>query len=302
MGTSRAGDLQPTHEYHAEAHALSGHVDLPVSQKIYKLAAVELSDWRGGHNSQRNDHYNLEGIISFKSGYTHVSGNPSMKEGHGWVTLATSVLEGLNVLDVITADRITAQVSTEHPLKNGYVPHVTFLGTRFENLRVSGYEVKLELDLEFCGSKPDGDISYLQNANFLDRVERQHAQIVSAPELPRNTKAEYDKELSNLREIKAQCKGSGQGTGNERKVKCSLVKSIEPIPVAKTYGNILEIPGFGIVSLADLHVGTKPIEDPQSSHPYSHYFTLAMINMRMGCIGEGMVSGAGVTANGHTRP
>ena len=57
-----------------------------------------------------------------------------------------------------------------------------------------------------------------------------------------------------------------------------------------------------VVSLADLEVGVKPIYDPHSSRPESHYFTLTMITMHMGCIGEGRVTGPFAMANGHTRP
>jgi len=34
------------------------------------------------------------------------------------------------------------------------VPHVTFLGTHFENLRVGGYPVEVELDLGFVAKNP----------------------------------------------------------------------------------------------------------------------------------------------------
>ena len=151
--TARSSETEKVwHEYHAEANVLSGHLKQPVNREIYRQAAVGLDDLRGGHFFQRAEHYSLEGLISFKSGYSHVSGNRSLKN-HGWVTLATSVLEGLNVLDVVTADRMVAQISTEHPLDNGRTPHVTFLGTHFENLRVGGYKVEVELDLGICGDR-----------------------------------------------------------------------------------------------------------------------------------------------------
>ena len=291
-------DVHPEHDFHAEAHALSGRMELPVNQEIPKQAAVSLNDWRGGHSFQRTDNYSLEGVIAFKSGYTHVSGNPSKKQGHGWVTLATSVLEGLNVLDVITADRMTAQVSTEHAIVEGYVPQVTFLGTQFENLRVGGYPVELELDLNVCGEKPSGDRSYLAETSFLDRVNQQRSAVWENGDLPTKVRTEYYEERQNLAAVRKQ-----NGFGKEvRSVKCTLVKSIKPIPVATICGNVLQIPGFGVVSLADLEVGVKPIYDPQSSRSESHYFTLTMINMRMGCIGEGMLAAGTVSANGHNKP
>jgi len=57
------------------------------------------------------------------------------------------------VLDVLTADRVVGQIITEHPLV-GYVPIISFLGTRFENLRIAGHPVELDLDLNILGDKP----------------------------------------------------------------------------------------------------------------------------------------------------
>src|ERR1700723_771882 len=173
--TARSSETEKVwHEYHAEANVLSGHLKQPVNREIYRQAAVGLDDLRGGHFFQRAEHYSLEGLISFKSGYSHVSGNRSLKN-HGWTTLATSVVEGLNVLDVVTADRVVAQVSTEHPLE-GHVPTVTFLGTPFENLKISGHHVKPELNLDVCGPRPSNDKPYIEDPGFLNTVSQQYAQ------------------------------------------------------------------------------------------------------------------------------
>jgi hypothetical protein len=298
------GVEKPSHMYHAAANVLSGHLRQPVDQEINEQAPVKLNDLRGGHFFQRAERYSLEGLISFRSGYSHVSGNRSLKN-HGWVTLATSVLEGLNVLDVITADRVVAQVSTEHPLQDGHTPHVTFLGTHFENLRVGGYKVEVELDLGICGEKPQSDKLYTSDLGFLDRVERQCASIVRAPGLPSAVQIEYDTDLKTIDELKARGPGeksNGSGrNGSGPKVVCSLVKSIGPIPIpgVKSFGNVLEIPGFGVVSLAELRVGEK-IYKP-SVRP-SNYFDVTMLRLEMGCIGDGQASAGNLTANGHHQP
>ncbi len=294
------------HEYHAEADVLSGHLFLPVNQEIRKQAPSVLEDRREGHFFQRAEPYSLEGLITFKSGYTHVSGSRSLKKP-GWITLATSVLEGLNVLDVITADRMVAQVSTEHPEgEDRHVPHVTFLGTRFENLRVGGYEVNLQLDLGICGNKPDHDTPYTEDLAFLNRVQQQCSSIAGAVGLPSTLQAEYDKELKTIGEFKDHCNGSGNG--KPRKLACSLIKSIAPIPVAKVFGNVLEIPGFGIVTLAEVEVGSTPPYDPsmkpdvRTKFEAGNYFELTMLKMRMGCIGDGKIKAVNAKSNGNTAP
>ena len=304
------------HEYHAEAHVLSGNLKHPIDQPIEHQAHVVLQKTRDdGHITQSAKETTLEGLISFKAGHSRASGNKIVKKDlwgkdhSGWVTLSTSVLEGLNVFEVITADRVVAQVSTEHAMEHGHVPKVTFLGTRFENLRVGGYPVQVELDLEICGDKPKGDQPYLQDSRFLDRVRRQLDSIFRAKGLPEALEQEYDSKIARIDDLKKRSKKERNG---HSKLQCSLVKSIGPIPIpgVKTFGNIIFIPDFGTVSLAQVDVGTSASEDgfsdnsgsslPQASD--SNYFTLNMLNMHLGCIGGGTIIGGSATANGHTKP
>src|ERR1017187_9369323 len=133
-----------THIYNAEATVLSGQLDLPVSQKIEPQTNSKLPE-KGGYFNQRSDSFQLESVLSFRSAYSHVAGIRSLKPGGGWHTLNTTVVEGLNVMEVLTADRVVGQTITEHPLA-GYMPSISFLGTRFENLRIAGHPVELEWD------------------------------------------------------------------------------------------------------------------------------------------------------------
>jgi hypothetical protein len=313
-------DGERYHVYHAEAHVLSGNLKHPIDQPIAKQARVVLEKTRdAGHISESVREISLEGLISFKAGHTHASGSKIEKKDlwgndhSGWITLSTSVIEGLNVFEVITADRVVAQVSTEHAMKNGHVPKVTFLGTRFENLRVGGYPVKVELDLAICGDKPKEDQPYLQDRGFLDRVQRQLEDIAGAKGLPADLEKKYDAKIAYINDLKKHSNGRSKGERNGYpKLECSLVKSIGPIPIpgVKTFGNIIFIPDFGTVSLAEVEVGIAPYDGSsgraeggsQQKPDTSNYFTLHMLNMHLGCIGGGTVTGGSVSANGHTHP
>lgn len=309
---SPVGIVETSHDYHAEAHVLSGHLEHPVKQPIQHHALVVLNDRRGGHFTQTAEDFSLEGLITFASGRTRVSGSPSLKPGHGWVTLSTSILEGLNVFEVITADRVVAQVSTEHPKVDGHVPHVTFLGTRFENFRIGGYPVTVELDLGICGAKPDGDKPYTQDPEFLDRVAKQCASISSHPDVPDAVKTQYLAEIAYIDRLKEQCNAPDGADNSGRKkgsgdppVKCSLVKSIGKLPPGvRSFGNVLEIPGFGVVTLAEIEVGSKAKSTSDDSDGYHEgtYFTLKMFDMKLGCIGAGAVQVATASSNGKTKP
>src|SRR5580700_6100703 len=308
------------HVYHAEAHVLSGNLKHPVNQPIERKARVVLEKTRrDGHVSQFVAEDTLEGLISFKAGHTRASGTKIEKKDlwgndrSGWVTLSTSVLEGLNVFEVITVDRVVAQVSTEHPITDGHVPRVTFLGTRFENFRIGGYPVEVELDLGICGSKPDGDRPYLEDRGFLDRVQRQFNDIAGAKGLPDDLEKKYDAEIAYIDDLKKRANGRGKGERNGySKLQCSLVKSIGPIPIpgVKTFGNVIFIPDFGTVALAEVLVGLGSYNGSSekskggSFHEpsNSNYFTLNMLNMRLGCVGGGEVIAGNAMANGHTYP
>jgi hypothetical protein len=300
--------ITPYHDYHAEAHVLSGHLKRPIDQKIEHQAQLHLHDRRGGHFTRFTETVSVEGLLSYAKGKTRVSGSRSPKH-NGWVTLSTSVIEGLNAFEVITADRIVGQVSTDHPYRDGHYPHVTFLGSQFTNFRVSGFEVELNLNFGVCGSRPADNRSYLRDLTFLETVQCQTEAIAKADGLPKELKSRYDERLVNIHKLIRQST-EGVWENDEPRVICSLVESIGeiPIPGVKSYGHVLVIPEFGSVSLGEIAVGERNYEKVTGDKSYekqnkpSVYFTLTGIKMDMGCVGDGMAMAATVTANGHSHP
>lgn len=260
------------HIYHAEAFALSADLQLPLREKIYPQARASLCDQDGGYLSQRVEKFRLEEVISFKHAHTQVAGNRSLKHDHGWTTLTTSVVEELNVLDVLTVDRIVAQVSTDHPVVNGHVPRVSFLGTRFENLRIAGHLVTPIVDLRICGPKPEGDRPYRDSREFLEKVEKQYRTMHGG------------RGDTNL----GDCSYEWEKTARTGAIRCSLVDSVEGEFPGRAFGHVLDVPDFGRIFLAELTVDS--------------YFELTMIRLDLGCIGHGTARAGGVKINGETRP
>jgi len=160
-----------THRYHAEAGAINGSLVLPFEQPIEPQAHAKVPE-KGGYLSQHSESFRVEGIVSYGAAHTQVSGHQEQKKDRGFKTLATAVVEDLNVLNVVTADRVVAQISTEHPL-NGYVPKVTFLGTQFDNLRIAGCPVKVDFDWDILSDQPDGKSLYTRHPGFMTRVASQ---------------------------------------------------------------------------------------------------------------------------------
>jgi len=296
--TPEAVTVKPSHDYHAEAHVLSGHLQRPIEQKIERQAPVTLNDRRGGHLTRFSEDVSIEGLISFTKGHTRVSGARSLKN-NGWVTLSTSILEGLNVFEIITADRIVSQVSTDHPFKDGHQPHVTFLGTQFTNLRVGGFPVTLTLNLGICGDRPANDRSYLQDPKFLRGVKDQTERIAKADRLPKELKEQYDERLAYINKLISTSDADDQGC--HEPITCSLVQSIGeiPIPGVQTFGHVLLIPEFGAVALGEVEVGEKVYEPKERPNTY---FELTGIKMKLGCVGHGTIAAATTIANGHNHP
>jgi len=292
--------------FHGEAHVLSGRLQRPVEQIIEKHAEVVLKDQKERHLTRFIKGVNIEGLVSFKSGRTRVSGSKSLKDepkNHGFVTLATSVIEGLNVFEVITAERVVAQVATDYPMDNGHnehtnYPHVTFLGTHFDNVRVNGGLLTLKLNFEMIGER-EGDTSYLSHRGFLRRIKNQTAKVAKAKGLSKDLQTEYAKRLTAINNL---IKGRKP---REAKVTFSIVENIDnldaiPIPGVKVVGHLLMLPNFGTVSLGEVSVSEVANKDPRK--PPSNLFELKMLQINMGCVGDGMVDGAVAAANGHGGP
>jgi len=281
--------MDRTHHFFGQAEVLSGHLNIPLMQDIKQQAFVKLPA-EGGYRSEQAQNYRLEGVISFETAYTQVSGSQSRKTGHGWNTLVTSAITGLNVLDVVTADRVVAQISTEHPLE-GYTPIVTFLGTRFENLKIGGHPVNPVLDLAICGPKPNNDQQYIQDPGFLGRVGQQYAQINSAKGVPDLIAKKYNASLLNPAKIKTQAAAAQSNPNQTPKptIECSLVNSVAQGLPGTSFGHVIDVPNFGTVYLANL------IVDDDS-------FNLTMIKLDLGCVADGNADMGNGIVNGKTVP
>jgi hypothetical protein len=127
--------------FHAEGHALSGEFRHPGRSLIEAQASVSLPTI-GGHARAHVDHYFHSDFVSFRTAHTQVSGR--------WVdektvlTTATSIIEDLSILQIVTADRIVSQLTSTHK-RDDPEGHIVSVGSEFHNLRVHGHELKVTL-------------------------------------------------------------------------------------------------------------------------------------------------------------
>src|SRR5260370_37233078 len=123
-----------TFHYHACAHAFSGSFTRPFTE-IIDVQAPSALPIIGGHGSSRVENFQFREFVSFRKGYTHVSGAHQADDDSN-KTLVTSTVEGRNIMDIVTADRIVARLYSKHHRdeKEGFV---SMVGSRFENLLIA---------------------------------------------------------------------------------------------------------------------------------------------------------------------
>jgi hypothetical protein len=250
------------YHYNAHGHGLSARLERPVQHLIEVQAASSLPTI-GGHGTARVNNFQFQEFVSFKAAYSHVSGSRKIEDGT-YTTLATAAVEGLNILDIVTADRIVARLSTQHPDKDEE-PEIMVLGSKFENLRIAGCPVEVELNNEF-----------FLRVNTFDLIR---------------------KELASNGDFRKMAEDPFQ-TGQKQKVPpdaqgvllCSLVKDMKTTcPGVKRQGHAFVVPQFGKVFVAEMLVkcGMR---------------TLTMLRLDMGSPISGSALAAEAIVNGSPWP
>lgn len=285
-----------THTYHAEAAALHGHVERPLEQEIPPQSYLKLKD-QGGYLSLDSDRYRLEGLVSFSAAYGQVSGTEEVKKaGHGWVTLATSVIEKLNILEVVTADRVVAQVSTEHP-QEGYVPRITFLGSRFENLRIAGQLVDVPIDPYVLWDEEIALEHKERDVLRTNKIANVHDAELGQLHPPQDLPECYPTESLNP----AAEPGRRQVThatlvGESPQDRTGWLAHIFKKQPAR---HIIDVPHFGRIYLGVICVEQLEFVD---GIPHQTRVKLSMIRVKLGCAATGDASFATTRTNGVSHP
>lgn len=268
-----------TFHFHAHGLGLSAHFERPIEHVIEVQAGTSLPII-GGHGRARVDNFEFKEIVAFKSAYSHVSGNKN-KEDKSHATLVTSVVEKLNILDVVTADRVVSRLASHHD-EGEQESHISPLGSKFENLRIAGCPTEVELDVH----------PFVENdthAAFKKKFEGDAAFRKMA--LARFQWAKSEKNVPNY--VKERYNWKDEKTFPEARcgeVLCTLVKEVRTTcPGVKNYGNVLAVPQFGKIFLAEY------LAKAGERH-------LTMIRLELGCSVGGKISLAESRINGEPWP
>ena len=257
------------YHYNAHGHALSGEILRPFHETIEVQAAMSLPA-RGGYGSARVENFRLKGAVSFRSASTQVMGSfDADTKNH--TTLVSTTIEGLNFLDVVTADRIVMRLASHFHLDNDAnrpvvdrEPHITVLGSHFVNLRIAGHLAKIEFDHEL----------FLR----IDTFEALREELKSNAGFRKMALDPYHTE-------KRQEHPRDRGI-----VLCSLVKDIHvDCPGVTRKGHVLTVPEFGKVYVAELI----------AEHSRR---TLTMLRFELGSPGRGGGTAGSGQSNGSSYP
>jgi len=131
--------------FHALATGISATLTLPFNEliEVQSASAIPVT---GGYSASRVENFRYKEILSFRSAVTLVTGsyNP-VKDAY--CTLVTGTVEQLNILGVVTVDRLVLRLASQQSASG---PDFSFtpLGSQFENLKIAGRTLHVELDRE----------------------------------------------------------------------------------------------------------------------------------------------------------
>ena len=130
--------------YHAFGVGVGGRITRPCCQVIDAQAMTALPSV-GGYASSRLDGYRFRDIVSMRSVWTYAVG--SQADDGSFNTSITVTVEGLNILDVITAESITARLGSRHTTGDAE-PAITAVGTEFRDLRIGGAPLSIQINCQ----------------------------------------------------------------------------------------------------------------------------------------------------------
>lgn len=281
------------YSYHAHAYGFAGQLERPFRHIIPTQATAALGT-TGGQGRHRVDGFRHEGIISFDAAYVEVGG--SYDECHNQHTsFSSAVIEKLNILDMVTADRVVSRIAVysgdmdDPKSENTY----NITGSHFDNLKIAGNKIDVKLATHiFQENNSHSKLAKKHKAGDLD-------EWLLASKLGKLK----EPDLQKLEEEYHALEGMS-GVVKAWKQKPST-RAVDHIPFSplnhmniedhagkdtelRGFGSIICIPKFGVVRLAELSF-------------HHHHCILTMLRVDMCSSGTGTTTTGG-SGGGGTRP
>jgi hypothetical protein len=263
------------YSFRVDANAMGGFLEEPLPKNIPTVAPVSLPAV-GGFATARSEGFNLDDIVSCRCAYTRVSGTEHRADGSISI-LTTAVVEDLDILEVVTAERIVAQLSVSIPRGVSEL-QISLTGSRFEGLRLGGGDKRPTLNSEL--NSPGSGTKLPLAWQDIERAGRSQAR-----KLIDSFKARGDKDAEQWAQKRHGWMTPDPLPGNGRYLLCSLVDGFDGEDSKKSCGHIVEIPGFGRIFLGEVYVSRNSVQ-------------LVAIRAELGCPVKGSVSVCAVGGGG----
>jgi hypothetical protein len=236
----------------ADANALGGYLDKPLVKVIPTLAPVSLPAV-GGFATARSEAFTLDEIVSCSNAYTRVSGREQTTHGTGSI-LVTAVVEDLNILEVVRAERVVAQVTIELSA-DGRRLGFSLAGSGFEGLRVAGHECRPTLNARLQQSGGDccsGD-GLLRWEDVVQAGRAQGETLLSG--FRSHSEDAHQWASSRHRWMTADPQSE-----NGRHAQASLVDGLDVACAGRSCGHIVDIPHFGRIFFGELFMSRDSVQ------------------------------------------
>lgn len=238
--------------FHGYAIGAAGRISKPFSEPIEVQAASALPQL-GGQGSARSSSFKYRDILQFDLAHTEVTGSPcdsdcddNNSNGASFGTRVTSTVEGLNILNMVTADRVVATLSSTYTAASDGEPSVRLIGTHFENLRIAGIPVDVDLVCDVLDSF-DTHRALAQAYRTDDRVRDLVDRLTlkhRAAEAPAHILRWFN-----------PSKGGNELPASRGITAVSLVRSLAPQRAGlDCWGHVIHVEGFGTVRLAEVEI------------------------------------------------
>jgi hypothetical protein len=228
--------------HHASAAAFGGYMTAPFTEALTTQAASVLSPV-GGYGSARVENYRYHQIVSFDVGYSQVIGTRRLDRKGNTVheTLSQAVVEGLNILDIVTADRVVSRLASEYvesepPDEYRFRP----IGSYFVNLRIAGCRIgdasgvlqpRGELLANVTSSTIVGNL--VDKGTLTDLQGEKFQRVRRCNSLGKEIQPDYPHRL---------------------RLSLFDLPRFEAPGLAKLKGDVIDVPGFGTVTLGEFIV------------------------------------------------
>jgi hypothetical protein len=230
-----------------------GRITTPFKEPIEVQAAAALPEI-GGYGSARSSHFHHREFLRFDLAHSEVIGSRSDEDDEKAVfsTLIKSTVEGLNIMGMITADRIVANLVTSFKYGEDQ-PSVKLIGSRCENLRVAGIPIKVVFATDIL-DKHDTHKSMREAYGTVERVRDLFGDAALKERFPK-APSKVARWFCHPFETPPETEAKPQMPEINGISHVSLVRHLEPDGDGlDCWGHVIRVEGFGVIRLGEVSI------------------------------------------------